>query len=244
MLNIELKDKREEIPIIFLGDVHYGHEDCDVDTFLKYVNWGKENDAYFILMGDLLELCNPGHMPQTMWNQYLDPKSQRNAMMTILEDIKDRIIGSISGNHELRIFNQVGWDVAQEMAEKLETNYLRDGDYIIIKTRGPTYTIAAFHGSGGSLTPYHQLKKALEVYEDMDLLAIGHMHQLFHETKYKYKIENGKRIKKEIHLIRTGGFLEYPDYAMRRFMPLANVGAPICYLNTKNKKIRIELGGI
>lgn len=242
MLKFELKDKREEVPIVFLGDVHYGNEDCDWCKFNDYLEWIRKNNAYVILMGDLLEVCNPNHMPQTMWNQKIDPTKQKEDMLTFLDAINENIIGMISGNHELRIFNQVGIDIVKDMSEELETNYLKDGDYIIIKTRGPTYTIAAFHGSGGSLTPYHQLKKALEVYEDMDLIAIGHMHQLFHETKYKYKIENGERIKKEIHLIRTGGFLEYPAYAMRRFMPLANVGAPVVWLNTKEKKIRIELG--
>lgn len=237
----KIDDKREEVPIVFLGDVHYGHTNCNMDEFLKKIKWIEENNAYVILMGDLLEVCNPNHLPNTMWHQEYNPMMQRNNMLTILADIKDRIIGLISGNHELRIFNQTGIDLSFEMAQELDTDYLKDGGYVRIKTKGPEYYFAVFHGSGGSLTPYHQLNKAMAVWEDMDLMAIGHMHQLFHETKYRYKIEKGERIKKEIHLIRTGGFLEYPDYAMRRFMPLANVGAPTVWVNTKTKNLRVEL---
>ena len=101
----KIDDKREEVPIVFLGDVHYGHTNCNMDEFLKKIKWIEENNAYVILMGDLLEVCNPNHLPNTMWHQEYNPMMQRNNMLTILADIKDRIIGLISGNHELRVFN-------------------------------------------------------------------------------------------------------------------------------------------
>ena len=240
----KIRTKKDKIPLVLLGDIHFGHNNTNVDKLNEYIQWIKKNQAFTILMGDLLETAIPTHIPQTMWSQRINPTDQMDRIYELLEPIKDTIISSVCGNHELRIYNTTEIDVSKIISDKLGCYYIKDGGFLQIKLNDIMYNFAIFHGSGSSCNPRHQLLKALNIWSDMDICALGHMHQLYDEVVWKYKIESDKKIKHPIHLIRTGGFLEYPDYAQRAFFPLANVGAPILELYTKNKAIEVDTNGL
>ena len=232
---------RKPLKLWLSSDWHYGHENCNGELLLKYVDYIKQHKGKTILLGDLMEASIPGHMPQTMFSQDIQPHTQFDLVKEILGSTD--VIAAVSGNHENRIYNSTGIDVMKEIAKNFKAVYLPAGGYFNIDFNGITYRFAIFHGSKGSQNPRYQLLKALNVWPDCDIMAMGHIHHLCLERFYRYGIENGERIKRIIYGVRTGGFLEYPGYAQKDFYPLSATGSPIVTLNPKRKKIDVDLSG-
>lgn len=236
----EISDNRQVIPVWFLGDIHYGHESCNIEKLQQYIQWAKKKKAYTILMGDLIENSMPTWMPETIWSQKKIPHEQIYDIIELLKPIKDKILCIFQGNHEKRTFKLTGFDITKEIAEKLGCYYQRLGGFIRIKIKNQTYNICIHHGYGASQNPRFHIQKALQSWRGMDILAIGHLHQLYLE-KLSYYTPEGKE---SVIALRTGGFLDYPEYALERFFPVAEIGAPIVQLHSNQHSIHVEPYGL
>jgi predicted phosphodiesterase len=238
----KIKTGRKNIRLWFSGDWHVGNEKCDIELLKKYLRWAKKNkDVYIILMGDLMEsvIASEVHA-KMMWTQNLTPDKQFDKITQMLLPLKDRIICAISGNHEDRISDFTGIDITEILCRDLGIKYLKGGDYLILNLNGIRYTLAIFHGSMSSISPDYQLKKALDIWVDADLIALGHIHQIFSKDSYVFTARNTIKSTRNRMAIRTGGFLEYPNYAAKKFFPPAAIGSPIVVFGTKKEFINIE----
>ena len=221
------ESKTDRKDVYFLGDIHLGSNFCDLDSLHKTIDEIRKNKyAHVILMGDLIECGIIGRFG--LWDQSSTPMQQVNDIVTLFTPIKDKIDFSIGGNHEARIFRETSIDISQIIAEKLNCQYIGIGG--IINKYGPC--IVAFHGTANSTSPELELRRAYLKYPEADIIALGHVHQLYAKQFLSYD-KNGKE-----HLcywIRTGGFLKQPDYAQIKFFPETQIGCPM---------VRIERGSI
>jgi len=242
----EIKTDKRKILLWFLGDMHLGHKNFDLKKFKEYLDWAQTRDDLFIIgMGDYLESAIPTALPQAMWDQLSTPEEQKKILIELLRPLKEKIIGLLTGNHELRIWIRTNIDPTKLLCKELGCRYLGHGGYLILKINDQEYRLALFHGYGTTQKKGYHLKKVIETVgmDDADIVCIGHSHQLYHEVWARWRIQNGRVIKHYIHGIRTGGFLRYPDYAKRLLYAPPIIGSPLVVLYTKQKRISVDISG-
>ena len=241
----EVRIESDQIQLWLASDFHLGNVDCDEHEIRRYVGWLTQNDsARVVLLGDLIEAAIPSHLPQTMWSQRIAPQQQLDRVKEMLEPSKEKVLASVRGNHEARIWNLTSLDPSKDIAGWCGCAYLGVGDYFSLRINGIRYTLALFHGYSASANPGYELKKAIAIWGDCDVLAIAHCHQLYREDFKRYRLVKGKRVEQRIVGLRTGGFLRYPEYAKRSFYPPGDVGNPILTLSGREKKIEVRMPGL
>ena len=79
------------------------------------------------------------------------------------------------------------------------------------------------------------------MYEDAEAIFLGHNHHLGYEVDYHLSIDDGSEVVRSRHMVRTGTFLGYPDYAREKgYAPRAQ-GCPIVTLDAKTHLIEIDV---
>lgn len=247
VLEFEIKTKSEKIPIWPLGDIHYGHKECDYAKLMRYVDWAKEHeDAHIILMGDLTEIDIPSHMTTkgVMWQLDKDnysPTEQFDAILEILKPFKNRIVAAIMGNHEKRIYNLTSISLTKDLCDRLGVAFLHPNPaYIKLMVNKTEYDFLIGHGSGSSQRADYQIRKAINFYPSADVVLIGHIHHIYSEPFYRIIVEGTEEKMKTIYGVRTGGFLPYPEYAREAMMEPVETGSPLVYLYSKRKIISVN----
>jgi len=242
---VPIIDIEADVPpkVALLGDMHYGHVKCNYRALKKYRDWLREPDHYWIGMGDYIENTAPRTSPPgAMWDQRISPDDQ----LYWFEDFWQRTIPLwlLEGNHEWRTPRFTSIDIARRLSRHLNCLYLEDGGYAILRINDKVrYIFYTTHGYGSSVTKGYHLRKMIEQdgVDDADIVGIGHIHQLHHESFLRLRIKRNYEVWHEIHGLRTGGFLDTPKYAKQRLYRWARIGAPILTLNHKKKDIKIDI---
>ena len=241
MEEVRIKPYKNFVRILFLSDVHFGNKFCDQKEFERYIEWAKKQKGlYVITLGDLLESAIPHSIEGIMWDQVVSPQEQITYIQSKLEPLK--VIAMVSGNHEDRIYLRTGIDPTELMADYLKAKYLGYGGYLRLNIGKQHYNLVLLHGSAGSQNPRYQLLKARNIWNDADVIAMGHIHKLYYEKVPYYSIENGKKVIKETILLRTGAYLRYANYAKVRVMGLPDIGSPILTFRADKHSIDVKMG--
>jgi hypothetical protein len=173
--------------------------------------------------------------------------------------IKDKILGAVSGNHEIRLERYAGFNPLQTFCETLNVPYagysavlrLRIGRYD--RKSGMTspkneYILYIHHSTGNGATLGSKLNRAVkleEIFEGADLFLIGHSHARIlgeRSAAYLSKSGNGKAtIKyKRITYVDCGSFLEYDNsYAEEKMLAPSTTGAVQIILDGTKKDFQI-----
>ncbi len=228
-LNLGNNNKAE---IIGLGDIHKGNpcftqaSDDKLDGYIDYIM--NTEGAYTILMGDLLESANP-HSTFTL---KITPQEQYEWILNKFKPLADanKIIAIISGNHEMWVFNDKGFDITRTLSLALDVPYLGDSGYIGVSVGKQYYTIYAIHPRAGVTKKSTKIKmmEDLGSIHNVDIIMCGHHHSIITEEQITRKpnfltgeVDNKKQL-----LIGTGSFLEYGDYAEKARYKPEPMGAP------------------
>jgi hypothetical protein len=220
-------------PIVFAGDLHYGYKRTDrfgVKKFIELITFVKASDAKLVLMGDMLEMSIPSHMPHAgvMFQQSITPREQRRELTAMLEPIQENIVCILSGNHEKRAGRRTSEDPIDIMCDDLDVPFVPISAFLRIHIDGKDQTYDGYvrHGYGGSQNPKHELRKEIERRQlDVDFVGLAHIHQLYAEPW------RGRRVGKDGNVeemfrwgFRTGGFLKDPAYAIEHGFAHSDVG--------------------
>lgn len=115
---VNLGDEVRTVEIMCAGDLHIGDKNRDPRYMKSIRNWLDESkDRYLILVGDLFNAA----LKTSVSNVYEDVMTIDEAQQELtvwLSGIGDRLIASVSGNHDQRIQTSVGADVLR-MAHEL-----------------------------------------------------------------------------------------------------------------------------
>jgi len=246
-VRLEVKPNKDYAELMAFGDWHYGHPQARDDKAKDMLNWCLKTNTSILLMGDLIEAGISGSVGDSVYKQMLNPQGQMDDMIEILQPLADKnlIKGLHSGNHEIRITNATGIDIAKVMAKMLNVPYLGYACWNLIRVGNQKYQIYSQHGSGSPRFKHSKLKKILDqmAWLRADLLLTGHFHSLdsnrttIQEIDFKDKVVREKKC----YACITGSYIGYDkSYAQIKSYPPCEIGSPKIKLSAVKRRIYIS----
>lgn len=228
-----LKCKRNErfSEVIFLGDVHYGSPQCDIDRFKGYVDYCANNNIYVLLMGDLVESATRHSVGAGVYEQEVPCQSQHEQMVEWLTPLAEKrlILGSHMGNHEERTYKESGVNISKALCRELGVPYLGDACWSQFRVGNQTYSIYSLHGRTGSRFDGTALLSIERISTSFfaDLVCQGHSHKCVDSIVVMQKVVHGQVKEHKKFLLITGAFLRYDGgYGQTIGLPISKLGAP------------------
>jgi hypothetical protein len=196
--------------VIWAGDLHIGHDDCDWDRFCALCDWLAERPQIGLVgMGDLFDLAcvnSPGIGPEGV----SFPFPTFYAMVKRrLEPLRPQIIALLTGNHERRLARlaKVGVDPIRDLARELGIAFLGYCGWLRLHVGKQTYLTYAHHGAGSGQTKgsiWNTLARMAVNNEGAELVCMGHRHHLGSDVT---STREGPDKQREVPLVCTGSFL-------------------------------------
>lgn len=224
---------KPNVHLFILADTHIGLQTAREDYLKKAITYIQDTpNSYVLLNGDLIDGVNRTSKGN-IYQQLYPPDEQAEKVIELLTPIKDKILASVSGNHEKRAD---GHDYMREISRMLEVHHhpiavlleLRVGRK---KNNKPyTYTVYATHGYGGGSTKGAKANK-LDKYSNVivsDVLVISHYHESITANRVFAipDLYNKKVITKKQRMILTSAWCDYGDYGMQHGFPPSSIELP------------------
>ncbi|MBU0846653.1 hypothetical protein KKH23_05635 [Patescibacteria group bacterium] len=196
---IAYQSRRDEFRLYPIGDVHIGNKQCEERRLKELVKLIQDDPmAYWIGLGDYAEFISNDD-PRWDVDDLADWLFTRMALrdiaraevvrfLEIVEPIKEKCLGAVSGNHEDSIFRHSEVDpygsVIEGLADGKHAHRLDHRGMIVwhFKRGGSTswpMKIFVTHGSGGGSSKGNagnKLGKLAEQVDGVDLVIMGHLH--------------------------------------------------------------------
>lgn len=253
--NITLNSVNNNIKLYVLSDLHLGDPNCDLDKANEVITFIKDTpECYCILLGDIMNTATK-NSKSDIYSETLSIAETQNKAKELFTPIKDKIIAIIDGNHEDRVWREVGLNLTLWLAQSLglEDKYCGDWLSMVIKfgadsnNRPYIIKIAGQHGGYGA---GRKLGSALNATEDLDgiinnadLYIRAHTHQPVQGSRKVYEFnEKGRLVPRLKYYYTAPSFLDYGGYGrVKGYKPSDN--SP-CYLNIrgvcKRKGVNLE----
>lgn len=238
--------RREDFAeVIFLGDVHYGSPQCDTDRFLRMLDYCLTNKVYVVLMGDMIECATRHSVGAGVYEQEQIAEDQHETIVNLLKPLAKAklILGSHTGNHEARVYDQTGINVGKALARELDVPYLADACWSEFKVGSQTYRLYSLHGRTGSKfdgTALLALER-ISVSFFADLVAMGHTHKCINSIVLTQFVKNGSVLEHKKHLLITGSYLKYDrGYGQTLGLPISKLGSPKVKFGVHKKEIVVS----
>ena len=214
----------EEVLVMPIGDLQLGSDGVDLDRFKKHIAWGIKHNAYYLGMGDYIDLLSPSN--RAKWKSAGLYDSVQTAMagkaadlteefLDLVHGTEGRWLGLHHGHHYFEFDDGTTSDT--RIAKALGTSYLGTCGFTRLKFkpktnhRAVTCTIWSHHGTGNGIMPHSPLNKLYHIMDsfEADVYLIGHqtkkpvvkMPRIYMGENYPYKLINKNKV-----LAGTGGF--------------------------------------
>lgn len=243
-IKIDLPIKENNIKLYVLSDAHIGDANADIPTLKKIINFIKETpEAYCILLGDILNTALKTSKTD-IYSETLSLVEAQKLAVELLTPIKDKIIAMTPGNHENRVWKEVGVDLSLWLAEKLglEDKYRNNGLALSIQFgkdyNGNPFRLNVF-GQHGSYGGGRRLGAAMNALEDLDgiignadIYIRAHTHQPIQGSRNIYLFnDRGSILRSTKYYFNAPSVLNYGGYAYDKgYKPTDD--SP-CYLNIR-----------
>lgn len=230
---LEVKSGKDYSEVVFFGDLHLGARECDLDRAKAMLDYCLQKGVYIFLMGDLLEAGLRTSVGSSVYRQKLNPQEQLEEVIELLEPLvkEGLILGSLEGNHELRIEKETGIAVMKVICRILGIPYLRCACWNLWRVGKEIYRVYALHGASWARFSYTKLKAVVDISHsfDADLIAMGHTHSLIDDAQLVQYVDSRSKTVKERKkfLVLTGSYLAYDgSYVQEHGYPLTKLGSP------------------
>ena len=170
-----------------------GSQACDEDRFRRHIEYGIAHNAYYIGMGDYVDVASPSNRAKLKAAELYDSvqdaleaqaQEHVNRFLHLTRGTEGRWLGLLSGHHYF------DWRSGQtsdtKIAEGLRATYLGDCAFLRVGfdrlNRGSPNINTTFwlhHGQGGggkAGAPLNKLENLMHSF-DADIYLIGHMHK-------------------------------------------------------------------
>lgn len=240
---------KDGLIIVPITDVHLGSRHANIPYFRAFVDYILSvPNCVTVLNGDLAETATKISVGAGMFEEEIPIPAQLQALYEILKPLADagKILGVGPGNHEERVYQMIGINPMEILAEKLGVPYFGYQGFFKIKVNDITYTTSFYHGSGGGSTSASKSKAAEQMNRVViaDLYFSGHTHgrQYHKDVIYQFDEESDELVP----LVRTyvvgGSFLEYwGGYSEMKALAPSMTGAVRIELRPDQKDIRVFL---
>lgn len=248
--------EKKDIIIRPIADVHLGAKEHMENEWQDFIDDIKNKpNTYLTLGGDLI---NNGTRTSVsnIFDETLRPSEQKKLMARYLEPIRDRILCSVSGNHEQRSGKDVDDDPTYDIMCKLdiEDRYRENVAFVKVKigskegsgSNNPGYIIVVTHGSGGGIytgASVNRNERFGYSIDGADLIIVGHSHKPFVTQPAKIQIDPHNNIvrMKPFKVVTSTSWLTYGGYAMRKQLLPASFAPQEIILKAKKKEILVKM---
>jgi hypothetical protein len=252
-----LSKEIDSVKLVILSDLHYGNPYCSLKHFQRTLDFIKRTKNCFCLLnGDLCEAVIKSSKGD-VFTQEVNPQQQRDDVISMLEPIKDKILGACTGNHESRIYRETGVDLTKDIASALSIPYRVEGMLYKLSFgdgndshKGKPFVFWGYisHGYGGART---KSAKAVKVeraatWVHADFYAMSHDHVVNVAPSVYLMPDNRGTVKdgflsglvhaKREMLIKTNAFLRWGGYSESGGFPPSDLTTPLIQLLTPNSK--------
>ena len=238
-----------------ISDVHDGnplHSRKHLRRTIAYI--AAEPNRKTVLNGDMIEAITRGSVGD-IFKQVGTPQDQADSLVEEFYPIKDDILGVTSGNHEDRIYREVGWDVARYIAQCLGVPYRSEGMLLKISfgdgnnyTKDKPYVFWLYmtHGYGGARTkPAKAVKvERTATWIDADCYIMSHDHVVNVAPDIYLKPDNRTRPEKDRRgnetgftvgrvkasrkmLVKSNAYLKWGGYSEKGGFPPVDMTTPV-----------------
>ena len=222
-----------------LSDIHWDNPKCDRKKLKSHLDYCLKNEIPVHINGDFFCLMQGKYDPRRSKKDILPEHNKSNYIDAVIEDAVEwwspyahllTVIGY--GNHETAIIKNLETDPLQRFVDLLNytcKSHVYTGGYggwVVYKMKTAsrvtmTINVCYYHGSGGGGVVTRgeiNLTRALEIYDNMDVFILGHIHEnkstnivkdclQYNPGKHIYEIKH-----RNIHLAVTGTYKEeYED---------------------------------
>jgi hypothetical protein len=255
----ELSPDFDEVLIVPISDVHYGNPLFSRAHFMRTLKFLEKENAFGILNGDLCESTLRTSKGE-IYRQVGSPEKQRDTVGEWLDPYKSKLLGMDDGNHEDRIWREVGIHIIRDIAKKLGVPYRPEGLLHKIsfgrgnnwnKEKPFVFWIYQTHGYGGARTKAAKAVKvervASWIHADAYLMSHDHVVNVApdvylipdprtRQEKDEKGQETGFRIGRvSAHrkmLIKTNAYLKWGGYSEFGGFPPVDMATPLIKLLT------------
>lgn len=213
----------EEVNIVPIGDIQYGAEGVDMKSLRRDVEWGIENNAYYIGMGDYVDVASPSNRAAMKRAGFYDSvenaieekaEEHRQELLKVFKGTEGRWLGLLEGHHYWEFMDGTTTDT--RLAKDLGAPFLGTCGIIRVRMAKPnskgrlTTDIWVHHGFGSGQTqaaPLNRLDKVTGSF-DADIYLINHYQRRGAVPKdYLYADKRGRLRHKTKYLVATGGYM-------------------------------------
>lgn len=230
-----------------IADVHLGAKECDIDGFTKFLKHVESDpDSYVVICGDLLNNGIKDSLTN-VYDEVLPPHAQIEKAVELLSPIKDRILGVVGGNHELRSKKAVDLDPLYSVCLMLGIGevyrqnmcFIRIG--LLANGIHDGYTLLLIHGKTANKKKHFQY-----AIEGVDCIISGHTHDGIVEKPARLVLTHRNKVKVlPLVSITATSWLEYGSYAARGLFLPKQTGNPQCielpYINSNTIRGQIRV---
>ena len=249
-------EDRPDLTIIPISDVHLGaaeHMEKEWASFCESVL--SDPGVRIILVGDLINNATRNSV-SNVFEETMRPREQKKMMTQMLMPLRDRILASVSGNHERRSLKVADDDPSYDIMCKLDLEHLYRENIAFIKIQmgkaradgltNPTYTIVATHGAGGGIytgAAVNRNERFGYVIDGMDCLIVGHTHKPFVTQPSKIKINpyNNTVSMRPFKVVSTTSWLNFGGYAAQKMLLPSSHAVQTITLTGKRKEIVVTM---
>lgn len=233
-VKIDLSRDSKFYNIVPIADLHIGDAQFDVKGLKEMLDSCDGENTLYILNGDLINNATKSSVSD-IYSSTMSPMEQLNTLIDIFEPYKEKIIGIVGGNHEVRTYRNDGIDISRLFARQLglEDKYSSEGLLIFLrfgtqtsgqketngsgKVRKVCYTIYTTHGSGGgrSVGGKANALEQLSSIVDADIYIHSHTHlpMLFKQNFFRTDVRNSTVNEVDKLFVNTSACLNYGGYA-------------------------------
>lgn len=244
----------EDLEIIALADLHIG--DCNVNMQLindLIASIKDKPNRYCVLLGDLMN-TGIANSKSDVYSETCNPSEALNKCVDLLKPIADKILAIVPGNHEERITRAVGFDVTEQLAQRLGLSdvYSATSGLLFVKfgrgskTCAPlTYSVYLNHGAGGGRKIGGKLNRLADyaLLIDADAYIVGHTHlpASFKMCSYRVTPQRAQATLHEQLFVNTASSLSYGGYGRRGGYQPASNSYPVITFSATEQHMTVTL---
>lgn len=214
------------LQLYILSDMHIGDPHADLPKLKRIIDFIKNSpNMYVILLGDILNTALKTSKSD-IYSETLNIMDTQKLALELLTPIKDKILAMTPGNHENRVWREVGVDLSLWLAEKLglQEKYRNNGIALTIQfgsdNNGRPYRLNIF-GQHGAYGGGRRLGAAMNALEDLDGIVCNadiyiraHTHQNIQGARKVFTFnENGNITYQNKYYYNSPSVMTYGGYA-------------------------------
>lgn len=234
-----------------IGDIHvgdknfHGEGEAKLKAYIDHI--ARTKNARVFLMGDIINVATRTSKSNP-FDQTMNLQEQIRYATELLMPVKDKIIGAITGNHEARLEDSVGYNPTTAICANLGIPYFGISAVVAFKVgvgRQPTVYHGYFHHTtgGGSTVgaAINRVDKLRQIVVNADFYVGGHNHRLgvFDTQTYEIDTNHGKIRRLRQVLVDAGSYLSWNgSYAESKQYPPSKLGSPRIRLSSEKQGVK------